>query len=278
MSEINFALRRVGNVLTRLNGIYRGERYPYWYVMAYPKSGSTWLTNLLAGYLGVPAPKAALMWPRQECVKQGHWRYHPRLRRVFYIHRDGRDAIVSMYFYTFYRIRNNPNRSFEKHSAARLRRVLGRDYDPDDIVGNLPRFIELELTDPQGFFALSWVDHVRQWYHPQSPNIAYLSYEELRREPVATLSTALSRFLADPVDERRLGEVVRQHDFQRTSGRKPGEEDRSSFLRKGIVGDWVNCFSRQAAEVFDHHAGDMLVKLGYETDRSWPDKYEFASG
>jgi hypothetical protein len=53
------------------------------------------------------------------------------------------------------------------------------------------------------------------------------------------------------------------------AGRKRGEEDQFSFLRKGIVGDWRNHFSAEAAVVFDAHAGSALIELGYEPDRSW---------
>ena len=40
-------------------------------------------------------------------------------------------------------------------------------------------------------------------------------------------------------------------------------------MRKGIVGDWKNYFNKEAREIFNHYAGDQLIKLGYEKDRSW---------
>jgi hypothetical protein len=62
--------------------------------------------------------------------------------------------------------------------------------------------------------------------------------------------------------------------MQRATGRAPGQEDRTNFIRKGVVGDWVNHFSREAAEVFDWLAGDTLVSLGYEPDRGWPWRHD----
>ena len=73
-----------------------------------------------------------------------------------------------------------------------------------------------------------------------------------------------------PVDQNRLKEVVANHSFEALSGRKSGTEDPNSFIRKGIVGDWKNHFSVEAAQAFDHHFGEMFVKLGYEADRGWP--------
>ena len=50
-------------------------------------------------------------------------------------------------------------------------------------------------------------------------------------------------------------------------------ENISSFLRKGVAGDWKNKFNKEAAMIFDHYAGDMLIKLGYETDHNWINKF-----
>ena len=57
--------------------------------------------------------------------------------------------------------------------------------------------------------------------------------------------------------------------FERQSGRPSGEENKESFLRKGVIGDWRTRFSPQAREVFDRYAGEELILLGYERDRSW---------
>ena len=48
--------------------------------------------------------------------------------------------------------------------------------------------------------------------------------------------------------------------------RNPGEENKHSFLRKGVAGDWKNHFSKEARQVFNKFAGRELIKLGYEVD------------
>ena len=63
--------------------------------------------------------------------------------------------------------------------------------------------------------------------------------------------------------------IAEEFSFERQADRRPGEEDRSSFLRKGLVGDWRNHFSQQARKTFDWYAGGELLLLGYERDRSW---------
>jgi len=46
-------------------------------------------------------------------------------------------------------------------------------------------------------------------------------------------------------------------------------EDKKSFLRKGISGDWKTHFSLEAKQVFNYYAGDILIGLGYEKDGTW---------
>ncbi len=51
-------------------------------------------------------------------------------------------------------------------------------------------------------------------------------------------------------------------------GRRRGNEQRTNFLRRGLVGDRPNHFTRSAAEAFDRSRGDLLIRADYEADRS----------
>jgi len=69
--------------------------------------------------------------------------------------------------------------------------------------------------------------------------------------------------------ERVLG-IVWENDFAtKTNGRAPGREDPKSHYRKGAAGDWRNHFSPHHIARFKAQYGDLLVKLGYETDHEW---------
>jgi hypothetical protein len=64
--------------------------------------------------------------------------------------------------------------------------------------------------------------------------------------------------------------AVYTNDFARLSkGRQPGEEIVYSHFRKGISGDWRNCFGEEHRQFFKKHHNDLLVTLGYEDDDSW---------
>jgi hypothetical protein len=58
--------------------------------------------------------------------------------------------------------------------------------------------------------------------------------------------------------------------FERLSeGREQGQEDTSSFYRKGVAGDWKNHFTERDKRIFKKEAGELLIELGYERDLDW---------
>ena len=71
------------------------------------------------------------------------------------------------------------------------------------------------------------------------------------------------------IEEVIINRAIERFNFKRQSGRKKGSESSDEFLRKGIVGDWKNHFTRESAEVFNFYAGDALIKAGYEKDKKW---------
>jgi hypothetical protein len=274
MAFVRRTLQRISHRLTRQVGIRFGEVFPFWYVSEFPRSGGTWLGRMVADYLDLPFAELSVFPMGLSCVNFTHWPYHPRLRRCFYIYRDGRDVMVSFYFYRMSVMRKNPNTSVGRSLGRRYREAFGRGFDPDDSLSLMGRFVELEMTRP-GMGQLNWPQHIANWYVPGRKNVAFLSYEQLRNDPRETLETALRQFLDEPVDASRLQRTVQRYGFERMSGRPPGDEDRHSFFRKGTVGDWRNHFTAEAAAVFDQYAGDTLVRLGYEPDHSWADARNF---
>lgn len=80
-------------------------------------------------------------------------------------------------------------------------------------------------------------------------------YEDLVMDPVTALRNVLTLIGVDDSAEitRACVEAGR---FERLSGgRRPGEEDRGSFFRKGTPGDWANWFTRPMHEAFLHRIG-----------------------
>jgi hypothetical protein len=92
---------------------------------------------------------------------------------------------------------------------------------------------------------------------------------------VNTMIEVIGSLTGKEVDVKFLENVVSNFSFENQSKRKPGDEDSSSFLRKGKPGDWKSKFSKEAAIVFNEYAGRELIQLGYEKDSSWIDLTNF---
>lgn len=257
---------------------YAGRAIRLHLVTEYPKSGGTWLAQMIAAYLGVPFPRNRL--PNLgECVLHGHYRPargFRHLRRILWLTRDGRDVMVSLYHHYF--VWNERTRRFPKESLY-YRRTLGF-ADPDDVPHNLPSFIATvfshvparlaHFTHPGNWstFNLAWLEQDRV----PSRRLARLRYEDLLADTPRTLERALLASGAREIDRDRLRGVVDRYRFDRQANRAPGHEDKTSFLRKGVAGDWRNYFTLEAAEMFERHAGTALIALGYESDRGWVDR------
>ena len=260
---------------TRWIGARWGDSFPFYWVSEYPKSGGTWLARMVADYLQVPFPQYSLLPLATSCVVQEFGPYDRRLRRVFHLTRDGRDVLTSLYFDRL-RVARHTDRPGSARLARTYEKLLGKDYDPRDVVRHLPRFIEFEFAHPGRGSSLNWRDHVDSWAAGRGDGqVAYLTYEELIRDCAAALGPALERITGQATDDWRLGVAVEKFSMRRQTGRNPGEADPKDHIRKGVSGDWRNHFSREAAELFDQLAGDTLVGLGYEPDRRWVERYDY---
>ena len=270
-----FLAEKVSAHANRQIGIRWGEALGLFFVVEHPKSGGTWLASMVGDYLQIPFPRYSLLPVTFSAVVRTFCRYHPRLRPVLYLYRDGRDVMTSLYFDRLRVARHSerPGRGYVDRTYSRL---FGKGYDPADVVRHLPRFIEFEFTSPGRGTPLNWADHIADWHHPdRAEGIAYLTYEELRRDCAGALGRAIETVTGEPVDEWGIETTVEKLSMKRQTGREPGEADPTQHARKGVVGDWRNHFSREAAQLFDQLAGDTLVRLGYERDRGWVDRYDY---
>lgn len=272
MSRIAQNMRRVSTRLTRQIALHWGDTFPMYYICEYPKSGGTWLGWMASDCLQLPYTRFSTLPLALPCVIHNHWRYHPRLRRSFYMYRDGRDVMVSFFFHRMTGI-HGENVKFHQHRRA-YESLFGKGYDRHDSVGLMAKFIEYEFSHPRDA-RVNWADHIRSWRPLEArEHVAYVSYEQLREDCAGHIKRVVEHAGGKPIDDWRVQMAVEKFSMERATGRKPGEEDRSAFIRKGVVGDWVNHFTKEAAELFNDLAGDVLVQLGYEADRGWVSRYD----
>ncbi|MEM1353322.1 MAG: sulfotransferase domain-containing protein [Planctomycetota bacterium] len=225
----------------------------------------------MADYLRCARPGRSLLPLALRSVIHNHWDYHPKLKRTVYLYRDGRDVMTSMYFY---RIRSMSQYKGNSRARKHMEHILGRGFDPDNTAINLPGFMAYEFENPKSAGRHNWATHVLAWHQPsRTDRLLYLSYEQLIENTTQSLAKAIEHVSPIETDPRLIARTVDHYKMQSITGRKPGTESRGDFVRKGIAGDWQNHFTKEAAEVFNHYAGEALVKLGYETDTNWWIKY-----
>jgi hypothetical protein len=184
--------------------------------------------------------------------------------KIIHIIRDGRDAAVSAvhHSWNFGKIR--------KGAEASAKRITHRKRDPHEM-RNMGEsiFAEGQLRK----FAAEWSARVSSTVEdgPTLPGNGYVEvrYEDLLTRPEEEVRRLLE-FLRAEASEKTVKRCVNAASFEKLSkGRTRGQEDPTSFFRKGIAGDWSNVFTEQDKVLFKKEAGDLLIRLGYEKDDSW---------
>lgn len=265
--RIEEQMRRVAARTTHEIALRRGEKIGMYLGCGYPKSGTVWLCQMVASYLGVPYPQNYLLPVAMRSVIHSHADYDHRLPPTVYITRDGRDVMTSLYFYNMRALTLDRNPRHQERLRTKYSAAFGAHFDPQDIRANLPRFIEMEAEAPTGAH-VTWQQHVMDW-HETSSTVARVTYEGLLDNPEQVLRQAMHTLTGEAPDEERARLAVSRFSFSTAARRNAGQEDRSSFMRKGTAGDWKNHYTREAGEIFDRHAGDALVRYGYADDRRW---------
>lgn len=158
----------------------------------------------------------------------------PASWRAFFVRRDARDLVVSWYFST----RNSHIVNGPDMIAAR-KRLQG-------------------LSKEEGLlYAIDWLadyglfEALRSWERGDDPNVRLFRYEDLAGPKSKTHLRQLFAFLDIDMPDAAFDHLVDAYSFETLSGRKPGETDENSHIRKGVAGDWRNHFSAKVEERFE---------------------------
>ena len=120
-----------------------------------------------------------------------------------------------------------------------------------------------------------WFNHVLGWWkHKDEPNILFLKYEDMKKEPNKCVQ-AIAEFIGmEGVMQEQIEEVVRKSSFSNMRNdpaankswrEPPGCE--GLFMRKGVVGEWKNHFTVEQSthldEIFTLKMGGSGICFDY---------------
>jgi hypothetical protein len=227
----------------------------------YPKSGSTWLTFMVAeiafgrpvGFedsaVLVPAvgtPGAPTLPGAAGHLLRTHERYRPGCRKAIYLVRHGADVAVSYYNWLAW-----------KHLQVVDFKTFLRQFFSTGVDGYGP-----------------WASHVASWLDASDRGHAAIHvtrYEDLRRDPHTTMRDVLA-FLGITAPAGSLDAAIAGNDL--ASMRTKQEQARATlfkdrakdgdFVRKGSVGESGQWLDDDDFDLVERAAGTSLARLGYE--------------
>jgi len=187
--------------------------------------------------------------------------------KVVHIIRDGRDQAVSHAHHRWNRVR-----PVEEGGRLTLEERDKRDRyreNPEGFVASGESiFSDQHLIGA----AKGWCSQVgtthREGTSVLGDGYTEVYYEDLLERPEEEMGR-LFRFLGARDDERVVRRCVERNRFEEVARRQAGSEDSTSFLRKGIAGDWRSVFTECDKTIYKEIAGDLLIELGYEKDNNW---------
>ena len=231
------------------------------HLLEYPKCGGTWVRNMMQTYLGgKPYLVNHLLKPKT--VIHLHRKYSDRFSYPIVLFRDPRDVYVSYYFYE--------KSLAEKNKKLAINRYIsfGKEKNKQKEFADYLAVKLTKLTDPY----FTYMQFIESWLGRK--DVCYVYYEGFHKSPKEELMKIIE-FLNVGIEKDKLEHAIDYNNFENVTlrkygkSRKKGEEESGNFQRKGVVGDWVNHFNKEACDIMNLHMGEAIIQLGYEANNNW---------
>ena len=223
------------------------------FICGYPKSGNTWMQNLLAGVLYgistkylpdnlvqelIPDVHYKQYYKRflQFSIFKSHYSPQPEYKKVIHLIRDGRDAIVSYYA---------------------MNQALGIKYSLEEMV-----------IEGKGIIS-KWHEHTQAWIeNPYKADILVIKYEDLHADPLNIL-LKICHFIDIDRDIDLLNRAISGNTFAKMQekediyGFSTFKNKSERFIRRGKIGSYKDEMPSELTKHFENVAKMQLDKFGY---------------
>ncbi|XP_068712547.1 sulfotransferase 1B1-like [Montipora foliosa] len=234
------------------------------FVVSYPKSGTTWMQEILWQLYNNGEVSSSKIFERVPMLERGLDKGRPDVRtlpsprlmhthmtydvipkgagcKYMYIARNPKDVFVSFY-------------EFMKDYGS-----TGGFSGPWEFFARI--FVEGEV--PYGM----WNKHVLEWWkHKDDSDVLFLKYEDLKKD-LSSNVRLIAKFLEKPVTEDTVNKIAQQCSFEEMAKNvSTFTLDGPKLLRKGEIGDWKNYFTAAVDERFENEVLKELRGTGLVFD------------
>ncbi|KAF8781773.1 sulfotransferase 1E1-like [Argiope bruennichi] len=242
------------------------------YVVSYPKTGTTWLQEivyLIHSNVDINSARNLSLDKRFPYIEHSKTNFNevknmnsPRLLKthlpysclpedilqkqckMIYITRNPRDVAVSYY-----------------HFACMLKETQYK--------GNFEQFFQRFLLD-RTTYSPFLLHNLEFWNHRNDKNVLFLFYEDLKRDITSNLKK-IAEFLDRNLSDEELNSIKKHTEFKSMAKQESVvlPEDatvgsKGSFFRKGQTGDWKNYFTPDMIQKLDIKINEMLKDTGLQ--------------
>ena len=261
MKLIKKIRNKLVNIFNDLTIWFLGKRWRIIFINEYPKCGGSWLKNMLGeilhedGYF-INKKKNHIPVIKPKYFFQRHWLKNTKYAfKTIIVLRDPRDAYNSFYFFENY---HSPN--------PKKNKLFGYDESLEE-KENIYRYLKNKLKNPEksnpGFSYKDFYEHYKN-----ENDICFVYYENLRQDTFNELKRIL-KYLGYSKDDHQIKQTIDNFDINNMKKKEKASDLRGKFVRKGVVGDWKNNFNEDSIKLVKSELGDILIEMGYESDKQW---------
>ena len=226
-------------------------------VTEFPKSGGTWVGQLLAHILEINFPRNKFpQLSRQVLHCHRTWFLDETVPVT--VLRDGRDVYISYFYHSLF------ENDLKNQEHVRKTRRKFRGKREVDIKNDLADFIEYVHT-PHLHGNLNWSAFVESRL---GRGTHFVRYENLLDKPLDTLNDLLVSYGIKNIKEKQLLKAIDAFDFSKQRQRQ-GKALQNRWLRVGKKHQWKTEYSQDARDAFNQFNFSTLQKLGYASSIDW---------